>query len=365
MAFCTRCGHPNDDAARFCDNCGQPLAAAAAGTAPARAPQAQAARRRQWLLYGGAALALLVAAGIALFFALRPQQPSNELFAAIIEKSLAQDPVRYKKHYCVSNFNYTDDPVRINASDARSRRWLALLVGQGLYSAPEAQTTGTGIFATEQLLYAKTEAGKKATTGSTLCVADGVTLARVDSFSPPVSVLAIELSKAVITLQLRNPMALVDNEEFKQFAPNVQREFSDMKTLARRDGKWLLAGAEEIRAAQAAQAAEKPESAPPLAGAISEFFSSLFKKGASGASANPLHGRWNASVLGTLVFSLEFDADSMTTNGKQSAVRYEIDGDTVTVFPEGGSVGLLFNIVDSDTVNVNMFGKQLQLKRAQ
>lgn len=354
--FCTRCGHPNEAGAGFCENCGQPLAGA--DTASARPPQA---RRRLWL-YGGAALALLLGAALALFFALRGQPPSPELFAAIIEKSLAQDPAAYQKNYCLSNFNYALDPVRISAADERARRWFSLLADQGLYAQGQLETTGSGFFASEQLLYEKTAAGKKASAGSALCLADGVGVARVDSFSSPARVLGVELSKAVVTLQLRNPLALVDKEEIKQFAPNIRREFVDMKTLVRSEGKWQLAGPAEIRALQAAL--EKTGDAAPPGGAISRFFSSLFKKG---AGANPLYGRWNANVFGSLVFSVEFDSDSMNVHGEQvkpTRVRYEIDGDKVRVFPEGSSVGLVFHIVDSDTVNVNMLGRQLQLKRA-
>lgn len=377
MTFCTQCGHKNEADGRFCAECGKPLKATPAAQPTPQQPNVASAApiyasapgtvgpsvsgKKIALFAGMGALAIAIAAGVAAF-AFRSESPSNALFADLIEKSLQANPTAYKSHYCLSNFAYDKDPVLVNSMDSGTRRWMAALTQAGLYSEPETITQENGFFSTEQLKYQKTEAGKKVTDGRQLCYADGVTVKSVDSFTPVAKVGEMQVSRANVTLQLKNPMPWITQEETKQAGVDVQTEFQDEKVFVLKERKWVLATNADIRAAQQSgiRSQEKSQSVSTSSGP--GFISSLLKL--LGGHSNPLMGRWKSNFMGIAAVAFEFDSDSMTSNGGKVKVRYEVTDKDVTVYPQGQDVGLIFKVIDADTVSLNM-GIEVQLKRVQ
>lgn len=378
MIFCTQCGHKHEDDGRFCEECGAPLksavraqsaapqpnvqaerSAAAHTAAPATASASASGKKIAWIA-GTGVIVLAITAGIAAF-ALRSEAPSNALFARLVEQSLLANPSAYKSHYCTSNFAYDKNPVLVSGLDTGTQRWMAVLTKAGLYSEPEVITQNMGFFSTQQFKYEKTDAGKKATDGRQLCYAEGVTVKSVDSFTPPEKVGAIEVSKATVTLELKNPMGWITQDDAKQAGMDLPVAFQDTKLFMLKERKWALATGTDIRVAQfgiRSQGQNESASAPGSTG----FFSSFLKL--FGGSSNPLIGKWKSSMMGVDVATFEFDADSMTTNGVKVKVRYEITDKTVTVYPQDQGVGLIFQVIDADTMSVNM-GLEFQIKRTQ
>ena len=383
MAFCTQCGHKNEAAGRFCEECGAPLksSVSAQQTTPQATPASSApvpptavnsvaassadssVLGKKIAKYAGIGfIVVAIAAGIAAF-ALRDESPSNALFASIIEKSLATDSDAYKQRYCLRNFAYDKDPVSINSYDAGTQRWMAVLTKAGLYSEPEIVTHDSGYFVTQQLKYQKTDAGKKATNGSLLCIADGVSVKSVDAFTPVSKEGEVQVSMATVTLQLKSPMPWVTEDEAKQAGVLVQTEFQDNKVLMLKDRKWVLASDADIRNAQAGKRTQKRnQSASTSSGP--GFFASLMKM--LGGNRNPLIGHWTSSVMGFAVVTFDFDADSMSTNGNKVNVRYDVSDKEVTVYPQGDSdAAMVFRVVDDNTMSVDMGIAALQIKRTQ
>lgn len=376
MTFCTKCGHKNLAEARFCEECGntlgaQPIASAPQATRVEASPAQQSVETQlprkfntRLIKMAGIGVGVLIAAGVGLFLMLAPESPSNERFAKAIDRSLASNSQAYRSHYCLGNFPYDQDQVRINEQDSGTRRWLAVLTKAGLYSEPELVIQDAGYFIVRQLVYVKTEAGKKATQSQRLCIADGVAVAKVDSFSPPEKLGQFEVSRANVTLKLREPLPWVLTEETKAAAPNIQSEFSANLILALKDGKWEVANDQEIQVAALAQRKlnrQQAQSADRDNGP--GFFPSLLKL-FSGSAGNPIIGRWKSDVMGIAMVSFEFDSDSMISSGQKVKVRYEMEEKRVTVYPEGADVGLIVNIIDPDTLSLNMGMMDVKLTRA-
>jgi hypothetical protein len=381
MTFCTQCGHKNESDGRFCAECGKPLKAVAPAqpvgqqptstpvrsertppiytTAPSTAAPSVSGKKIA-LFAGVGAVVIAIAAGVAAF-ALRAESPSNALFADLTEKSLLANPTAYKARYCLNNFAYDKDPAVVNGGDSRTQRWLSVLTKAGLYSEPETITQENGFFSTELLKYQKTEAGKKATDGSSLCYADGVTVKSVDSFTPATKTGNIEVSRATVTLQLKNPMPWVSQDETKQAGIDVPTEFQDEKVFMLKERKWILATATDMRAAQSAMRSQdqSPSASTTDSPGIFAALKNLF-----GGHSNPLIGRWKSSFMGISAVAFEFDSDSMTSNGSKVKVRYEVTDKAVTVYPQGQDVGLIFSVIDANTISLNM-GMEIQLKRIQ
>ncbi|MBI2749134.1 MAG: hypothetical protein HYX43_07280 [Burkholderiales bacterium] len=376
MTFCTQCGHKNEADGRFCAECGKPLrATSAAQPAPQQPNVASAAPiyagipdaaapsvsgKKMALITGIGALVIAIAAGIAAF-TFRSESPSNALFSDLIEQSLLANPTAYKPHYCLSNFAYDKDPVLVSSMDSGTQRWMAVLTKAGLYSEPQTITQENGFFSTEQLRYQKTEAGKKATDGRSLCYADGVTVKSIDSFTPPITAGEMQVSRANVRLQLKNPMPWITQAETRQAGTDVQTEFQDEKVFVLRERKWVLATNADIQAAQSGiRSREQSQSVSTSSG--TGFVSSLLKL--FGGHRNPLIGHWKSSFMGIDALAFEFDSDSMTSSGGKVKVRYEVTEKDVTVYPQGQEVGLVFKVIDANTMSLNT-GIEVQLKRIQ
>jgi hypothetical protein len=391
MIFCTQCGHKNVADASFCEECGTalvkrsaapvaetptpastpaPLVAPVASVAPvADGPVTARPVNGKLLKFAAIGVAALVAIGGGVVFLLAPESPSNERFAAAIERSLAANAQQYKPHYCLNNFAYNLDPVLVNEQDQNTRQWLALLTQAGLYNEPELIEDGSGYFMVRRLKYTKTEAGNKATQERQLCIADGVTVAKVESFTPPQKVGDTQASRATVTLKLRNPMAWVMSPETRAQAPQIKPEFSDSVVMVLKDGKWDVADPRALQTAMAAErklgAQQKQNESAQGSGAngVGGIFDSLKKLFHFGAS-NPIIGRWKSEMMGITVAAFEFDSDSMVTNGQKVNVRYEVEDKRVTVYPQGQGSGMVVNVIDNDTLTIETGLVNVKLQRS-
>jgi hypothetical protein len=310
-------------------------------------------------------VAVLLAVGAGLFFLLAPESASNERFAAAIERSLAANSQAYKARYCLDNFAYNLDPVQVNAQDQGTQQWLSVLTRAGLYSEPELIEDATGFFVVRKLKYTKTEAGRKATQDRQLCIADGVTVAKVDSFTPPQKLGELQASRASVTMKLRNPMPWVTAEETRAQAPQLKAEFAESVVMVLKDGKWDVA---DQGALQTAIAAERKQGArqKTAEGSASDgggIFDSLKKLFSFGAS-NPIIGHWKSEMMGITVAAFEFDSDAMVTNGQKVNVRYEVEDKRVTIYPQGESKGMVVNVIDHDTLSIDTGLVEVKLKRS-
>lgn len=377
MSFCTRCGHKNEAVGRFCEECGHPLKSATSTQPTTPQPTVAAAPemaiyspvpgrvtstlsgRKVALFAGIGMLVVAITAGVAAF-ALRAESPSSAVFSELIEQSLLATPPAYKSRYCLDNTHYDENSLFFNSTNTSAQRWMAVLTKAGLYYEPETVIQTQGFFNTAFLKYEKTEAGKKATDGQQLCFADGVTLKSVDSFTPATKVGETEVSKAVVTLELKNPMPWITDDETKQAGINRPLEFQDEKLFLRKERKWVLASAADIRAVQAGIRSQERLQATSREN-DSGFFSSL--KNIFASHRNPLIGQWKSTMMGIDLPVFEFDPDTMMSQSGKVKVRYEITDKDVTVYPLGGpEKGLVFQVVDADTMRVNL-GAELQIKR--
>lgn len=375
MTFCTKCGHKNEQEARFCEECGNPLKGTAA-VLPAAVPhravpyaaQVQATgltktvvavQTKKIALFVGIGVVLIaIAAGVAAYF-LSDESPSNALFANLVEKSLLANPALYKSKYCLDNFAYEKDPVFVSGNDGGTKGWMGVLTIGGLYSEPEVIINANGFFNSEQLKYRKTEAGKKATQGGKLCYADGVTVKSVNDFTLGRKIGDAQVSRADVTFLLKNPMPWVSQPQTKQAGKDIQTEFQDAKVFVLKDRKWSLATAAQIQSAESTMDVRTQSKSASNNQGLLSWIKNFF-----GARENPLVGRWKSSLLGFTVVSFEFGVDTMTTNSGKIKVRYEVTDKDVTVYPlQDGEVGFVFNIIDGNTMSVNMGVAEIRIQR--
>lgn len=379
MVFCTKCGHKNEGDGYFCEECGQPLKRVTPAQPKVRRPgeqpvdsanlgassgstsRVQGAGKKIAFFAGIGAVSIVIVGGV-MAYVLGAPSPSNDLFAGLAEKAIVANPSAYKSRYCLSNFAYDKDPAFVRAMDFKAISLMAVLTKAGLYSKPEYIFQSNGLFNRTQIKYQKTEDGKKVTDGRFLCFADGVTVKSVDSFTPPTKVGDMEVSRATMTLQLKNPAPWVIQGDAKLAGINVQLEFQDDRMVfALKEGEWVLATDADMRVALASrreEAQSKSASNPKGAG----FFSSLMKM--FGGLSNPLIGHWKSTVMGVDVAKFEFAADSMTHNGSHVKVRYEVTDKEVTVYyQDENEPGMVFRVVDANTMIVDSGAAEFKIKR--
>jgi len=253
--------------------------------------------------------------------------------------------------------------VKVNGNNQNTQRWMSVLTQAGLYSEPELITESTGFFQSTNLIYRKTEAGKKATESRQLCIADGVTVARVTSFTPPEKLGATEISYVDVTLALKNPMPWVNTEVTHAVAPSLGKEFDARFSLNISNGKWEVMNDALLRNALMDQRKSEQINEESQASSRPDGIFETLKRLFSSTGGNPLIGRWKSDVMGDRFPSFEFDSDTMTSNGKKVRVRYEVEDQRVTVYHSDSLAGSVFYLIDKDTVSVNSGMMEVRLNR--
>lgn len=364
MIFCTQCGHKNVDDALFCEECGHGLKLVS--PAPAVLPVASVATRKPLnkkllkSIAAGTVALIAVVAGLSIFLA--PPSASNASFATAIDKFLMAKPLILKDRYCLDNFPYGQPVVNINPNDNNTRVLLEVLSKAGIYGEPVEEMNNQGLFLARSLKYSKTDAGNKATQGAKLCVADGVSVARVESFTPPEKSGELQFSRATVQLKLNNPLPFVSGGELASVLPNLKPEFAQDMVLYIKDGTWQVADEQTIRQLSQTQLKKSDESGSVSASAGSSggFMGKLLNMFSFGG--NPVLGKWRSSWFGApTVF--EFQSDSMVSPLGRMPVRYEVNGSEVTIYSKNSSIGDIISVTDSDHLVLHTGGLNLQLVR--
>lgn len=347
--FCTKCGTAYVPGARFCDECGKAVNAAAA--APARPAGVQ----RRHLILAGGALAVVIVAGGALAWLLAPEAASASSFSRAIDTHLAADEAVRDKLLCLTNLPYQKEEIRVASYDSSTRQWLDILVRSGLYSAPVEQSSG-GWVAQSQFVYALAAPGKAALRGDKLCVAKGVKVAKVSGYDQVRDLGAQHVAMAKATLALTDEAAWfaksADRALILQRLPDGDLEVR--LPLALVDKQWQVI--DEAQMSQAAMTGALGKAPAGQGAGMLDKLKSAFRFG-----GHPAVGKWQAAMGNVL----EFTSDSVINNGTSTKATFTTKGNTVTIAPEGAGEAAMDIIVSDDgsTAQISMGGMRVTTLR--
>lgn len=352
--FCTKCGTAYVPGARFCDECGKAVNAAAAAPAPAVPARPAGVQRRHLILVGGA-LAVLIVAGGALAWLLAPEAASASSFSRAIDTHLAADEAVRDKLLCLTNLPYQKEEIRVASYDTSTRQWLDILVRSGLYSAPVEQSSG-GWVAQSQFVYALAAPGKAALRGDKLCVAKGLKVSKVSGYDQVRDLGAQQVAMAKATLALTDEAAWfaksADRALILQRLPDGDLEVR--LPLALVDKQWQVI--DEAQMSQAAMTGALGKAPAGQGAGMLDKLKSAFRFG-----GHPAVGKWQAAMGNVL----EFTSDSVINNGTSTKATFTTKGNTVTITPEGAGEAAMDIIVSDDgsTAQISMGGMRVTTLR--
>lgn len=345
--FCTKCGTPADPDARFCEGCGAPYAAAPSVETPELIASPPRRPGKRAALIGGGVLAAVVVVG-GLVFLSADEQASPEVFAQAIDSYYAKNPTLAAKLLCVGDLQLGADPVEVSGYDGRRRALMDRLVSAGLYGAPETASTG-GFLAMQVYRYSRTDAGQRAVQQGRLCVAPALQ------------------AKGVRFEQQQGAKRVVARfrYDFKQPEPWLQGDLANYAVgslgqnaehaavMELHDRKWVMTSDDARSIALAAQGR----------GAVQE---KTFMQRVQGwfRTGNPLLGKWRVvdvpMLAGTVI---RFDAEQAAVGRPSEPVRYEVQGDTVTLHYVEREHTEVFNVVDNDHITLQVERDSIALER--
>lgn len=325
--FCTKCGTVYSPGARFCDECGNTLPAAAPAAASPAAPAKPAptgVKRRHAVLAGGVLAALIVAGG-ALAWLLAPEAASASSFSRAIEAHLNTDTSARDKLICLSNLPYQKEEIRVASYDSGTRQWLDVLVRSGLYSGPVEQATG-GWLSQSQFVYTIAAPGKAAVHDGKLCLARGLKVASVSGYEQVREVGGQKVAMATAKLALTDEAAWLsaspERASILQHLPQADLEVDMPLVLI--DKKWQVAEHGQVNSFAMAAAMDNSPVAQGM-GVLQKL------KNAFSFGAHPLVGKWTS---GGNEF-LEFTSDSVIEKKRVTKATFNTDGNVVTIVVEG------------------------------
>lgn len=346
--FCTKCGTAYAPGARFCDECGNTLpAAAAAAAAPAPASPARAGVQRRHVMIAGGVLAVVIVAGGALAWLLAPEAASASSFSRAIDAHLTADEAARDKLLCLTNLPYQKEEIRVASYDSSTRQWLDILVRSGLYAAPVEQSSG-GWVAQSQFVYALAAPGKAALRGDKLCVAKGMKVAKVSGYEQVREMGGQQVAMATATLALTDEAvwfsASPDRALILQRLPHGDLEVQ--LPLALVDKQWQVTDRAQLQQAamSMAMAGALGNASATQGPGMLDKLKSMFSFG-----GHPLVGKWKSSTGQVL----EFTKDSMIENGKTTKATFATEGNVVTIISEEGG-GMAAQISLSNSNNTAM-----------
>ena len=389
--FCTKCGAGNQPGALFCENCGLPLRAVVADTPAAdrvlktsdsakdsRLVKLAGSISRKKIVYGSAGLAtaLLVSGGVAVY-SMRPAVPTAGILLAATKAAYGKEANNRAREVqlCLTNIDYSKNPISVAETDATSKMWMDTLVAAGLYS-PAVSIQGGGAYASNLLQYTATEQLAQYREGARLCTAKNVEAVEVVNIEKPVSHSIGPAGSQTKMLEVKAQLVL----KALDVAPWMQRPEVRKEVLAKVSGwtykdqslqkqinqyfglvggKWTAGSAyknairEQVTSAQLSdefksEIIDRAKNATGITEMISGITSSLFS--GFGGKSNPLYGRWRSAVDGS---EMEFSASSCVSSSGSAGERcsYNIDGTTITFksnfqssgFPEGRGFAVMQN----------------------
>ena len=355
--FCKKCGTAHTPEARFCDECGNAVNAAPAPAqvpAPAATPALSGVKRRHLVIAGGV-LAVVVVAGGALAWLLKPEAASASSFSRAINAHLTADEAVRDKLLCLTNLPYQKEEIRVASYDSSTRQWLDILVRSGLYSAPVEQSSG-GWVAQSQFVYALAAPGKAALRGDKLCVAKGVKVAKVSGYDQVRDLGVQQVAMAKATLALTDEAAWFakspDRALILQRLPDGDLEVRLPMALV--DKQWQVI--DETQMSQAAITGAIGKTRAVQGAGMLDKLKSAFRFG-----GHPAVGKWQAAMGNVL----EFTSDSVINNGTSTKATFTTNGNTVTIAPEGAGEAAMDIIVSDDgsTAQISMGGMRVTTLR--
>ena len=360
MAFCTQCGHSNPDDGRFCETCGHPMvkpvAASSQHSVTQAAPLMGIPARLQISRIVGVAVLVIVAMGGAAYV-LMPESASKTNFANAINRELQKQPTLFSEDYCLKNFAYDLTTVHVNPYNTGTERWLNFLSNAGLYSGPESVRNGQGFFSELLLKYERTPESAKFIRGKSLCYADGLELKSVNEFTPTQKVGEQEFSTVSVTFALKNPAPWTQTNDWKMLQPQHMGDVEKQVTMVMKEGKWQVTT--DTSFSNTPKQPVSKSSVNQSSGALTSWFSKFLSWG----NTNPLIGQWNPENEIFTGMRFEFSSDTMQNNGAQVKVRYEVKDGKVIVYPEGRTEGIVFRLIDSNTMVIDNAFANIKLLR--
>jgi len=381
MAFCTRCGHRNPDAGRFCEECGHPL-----GAQPSPAPSPPAPRTvpmtgmpsgptlaaaplgwppRRVLLLAAAALLSVLALGLTAWLLLAPEGASKANFERALTRGLEQNPALLRERFCLDNFNYAANPVDVNRFDTVTNNWLQFLVQAGVYSGPELVQEQHFFRFVQNNRYRWGEQAAQFIRDGRLCFAQGVELVEIKDFSQPSKLADFELVHVKASLRLHEPAPWSQTEQARQLNPAFMPEFSQGFVLVLREGRWELANPNEIAALQQAHLEGElgqNKGAAPADPSPSGWFGGLL----SFLQPKPFLGTWRSenSIDLPRPIEIELKRNSIRSVGQRNEipVTYEFDGNRVLV-KQDGEIELVFEMINNDRMRLRSEGRTIDMVR--
>ena len=407
--FCTKCGTSNQPSAVFCDNCGVPLRAVVAsmpasdvalkrsdGANDALSVKPTVSIKRKKIVYGSAGLAtaLLVSVGTA-FYVMRPPLPTAVVLLAATKAAYGQEANNRtrQEQLCLTNFDYSKNPISVAENDATGKIWMETLVAAGLYG-PAVSVLGANTYAGNFLQFSATEQLVQYREGVRLCTAKTVEAVEVVNIEKPVSQSIGQAGSQTKMLEVKAQLVL----KALDVAPWMQKPEVREKVLAKVSGwtykeqslqkqinqyfglvggKWTAGSAyksairEQMISAQRndelkSEIVDRAKNATGITEMISGITSSLFS--GFGGKSNPLFGRWR-SADGS---EIEFSASSCVRSSGSAGERclYGIDGTTITIqsnfessiFPERRGLAVMQN---QNLITLDNGRKRVTFKRIQ
>lgn len=256
LKFCTHCGVRTEAAdAVFCDNCGSPLPKLAATTSTnlaQPAPSNHASRKtihnskggRNFWMIVGSVLTVALVAGISLFVMGMTAGPSDAVIKSASQQWLEQNRSQLMNNVCLSNFNYSLNPVLVNTYDAGTRQWLDVLVKAGIYTPPQVVTTFYGF----NLKYSYGPNAPEFIRNGHLCVANGVSIVsakKIEANSPSLKFPANfnvppDLAFARIQLRWVGLPEWALQSQVKQNLPNLDSALNQVVVMKKGSQGWYL-----------------------------------------------------------------------------------------------------------------------------
>lgn len=287
--FCHECGMDAALDATFCEECGaelRPLPAAQAALPPRSAPSpTPSPLKGRTLALAGGAVALLVVAGGAAWFALAPKGATESELRAGADAWVKTAALAQRNRPCLQNFDYRANPVLVNPTDSATQEWMAVLVKARIYVEPTEVQTGYA-WQPIKLSYQKGPEASQYLLNGQLCAASQIQVSHVSFDAKAEAKLGetrVQPGTVGLAWQDRAPWSL---EEPVKSAFDSRFEAREEKLLWLRDKDgWRVSSDSESNRLQR-EAAKLVQRTSPSASALqaggfslASFFSGLFSFG--------------------------------------------------------------------------------------
>lgn len=160
-----------------------------------------------------------------------------------------------------------------------------------------------------------------------------------------------------MTFALKNPAPWTQTNDWKMLQPQHMGDVEKQVTMVMKEGKWQVTT--DTSFSNTPKQPVSKSSVNQSSGALTSWFSKFLSWG----NTNPLIGQWNPENEIFTGMRFEFSSDTMQNNGAQVKVRYEVKDGKVIVYPEGRTEGIVFRLIDSNTMVIDNAFANIKLLR--